>query len=121
MASTLQYPSSLRINVLKNDISRGLKCDCLKCPLAMAAKRAIEEAMGRKMPRGHELSVTKQDIEVYRYGRLNGVRIWFTLQIYEMESEGRQFIEEFDGGLPVDPFTMTVKAIPGKAGAYCVA
>ena len=77
------------ITVTAEHIARGDRKTCSTCPIALAFDAAIPEAVN--------LSVT--------WGYAS---VWLDLGkavTYVLPPAAREFIEHFDGGLPVSPFT----------------
>ena len=80
------------IHVLQEDINDGKPEDCGKCPIARAALRAF--------PSARWVSVTG-DIEVmFEQGRL---------QVWSMPDIALSFMDTFDHGYEVTPFTFTAQ------------
>lgn len=74
-----------KIRVTEDDILRGKKDDCRACPVALALRRLFPTA------------------EVYNNEVAVQEREW-----RDLPDKVMLFIEEFDGGRPVLPFTFTI-------------
>jgi hypothetical protein len=81
------------IQVTQEDIDRGWARDCGKCPIALAAKRAFPDA--------RYVSVTG-DIEM-SFGPGRRVQAW------SMPDLAIFFMDDFDKGNKVTPFTFTAQ------------
>lgn len=78
----------MQIAVLAEHIEQGVKANCYKCPIA----QAISWAMGR------EAAVTPYSIYV------GGVH-------YDLPEEAREFVQLFDEGCVVEPFTFEIEGL----------
>ena len=81
------------INVTQEDINNGAKKQCTMCPIALATKRVF--------PNSDWISVTPGFIRVCDEIFDEGV-------CYSIPDKARDFMESFDGGLKVFPFSFTV-------------
>jgi hypothetical protein len=84
------------INVTQEDINNGGKKQCTMCPIALATKRTFPNAIW--------ISVTQAYIRVVNAG--DGERGTEYLSPLGVE----QFINDFDRGRPVSPFSFTVNS-----------
>jgi len=92
-------PADLVISVTADDIAKGTKCECMWCPIAYAARRAL--GWPDRPSRG--LEVTGSDgvhvIVVPGEGK------WL------LPREASTFIARFDTGQPVAPATFTARLV----------
>lgn len=71
----------INVEVTAEDIKRGIKVDCLNCPIALALDRCGQP----------DASVSDSDVEID--GRF-----------IRMPLDARRFVQDFDDGKPVEPF-----------------
>ncbi len=81
----------MRINVTAEDIANGARGDCYACPIALAARRA-----GLEDP-------DVQDFLMYVSNDLGDV------ESTDLPAEAGVFMDRFDDGLPVQPFSFEVE------------
>lgn len=81
----------MRIEVTQKDIDRGKPCDDSMCPIALAIKRQIRRRV---------VNVTRSRVNL-AHGRIIG-----------LPKEALVFIEWFDDGLPVQPFSFDLPLEP---------
>lgn len=79
----------MTIHVTQDDISRGLKNDCCRCPIALAIE-----------PFGRRLFVNEYSISYDRFEEYG----------IELPKIAVQFIEDFDDYKPVKPFSFNLSA-----------
>lgn len=85
-----------RITVTQNDIDLGLRKSFCDCPVARAVRRAFRVKPWRKVYVRHEgILVGEPDDE----------RVWMS----DMPDHIEKFIERFDKGKPVEPFTALIE------------
>lgn len=72
------------IEVTQEDIDAGIKKNCTKCPIALAVQRAFKNS-----------SLEIGGLSVYQDCH----------KVCEMPYEARVFVQCFDDGKPVNPFT----------------
>lgn len=82
-----------KVTVTKTDIQKGEAMDCEKCPIARATLRDCRVAT--------KVAVTSYFINVYKEGNL--------VARMEMPKKCERFIERFDGGEKVKPFTFVFR------------
>lgn len=82
----------MKINVTAKDIRMGIRGNCLKCPIAIALKRAFK---------AKEVTVTTITFLVDR----------LKFRIHELDDDSNivSFIEDFDQGVPVKPFSFELR------------
>ena len=89
----------MKINVTATDIDKGIRSDDTHCPIALAVKRALRKRKG--------LFVTDIGIEWEnkdeRIEKLCG-----------LPARARKFVERFDEGKPVKPFSFNIEVIEVK-------
>ena len=85
----------MRFRLLKKDIKSGKAGSSCFCPVALAMERVLGAP-----------------VEVWRH------TLWFKGIIYELPYKVMEFIKRFDNGLPVKPFSFTIRAC-GKEGLRC--
>lgn len=90
--------NALEITVTADHIARGARCTSDACPVALAIKETL-----------HPLSVDVQ-VEVINFGVPGG-----KFAPVVPPDEVACFVDEFDDGLPVQPFTFTLE-VPDAAG-----
>lgn len=73
------------INVTQSDIDNGKKDSCVACPIALALNRIAP------------CRVFKQ-----------GIAIYSTFRIVPIPQSVKMFIQKFDAGLPVQPFSFAL-------------
>lgn len=79
------------INVTQADIDAGVKQECFRCPIALAARRVFD----------HDVSVDDEYIIHYASTEVKA-------DFYALPDEARQFVQHFDHGDPVTPFSFEV-------------
>lgn len=79
----------IKIQVTEEDISRGLKGDCHKCPIALAAYKVL----------GDIFQGVTRDTIYYKRGDL--IKGFYSNKI-------KQFVEDFDNGRKVEPFEFEI-------------
>ena len=84
----------MRIEVTLEDINKGKRDNCRKCPVALAVQRV--------MPPGY-----KADIDQDYISYLDKAGIYHIL--CNAPAKVTTFIKRFDAGKPVKPFTFTIK------------
>lgn len=80
----------MTINVTQEDINKGVRNSCTKCPVALAVHRALNKMV--------------------RVG-FSGVRVEFSigvLQFLRIPQECQDFMARFDFGMPVQPFEFEI-------------
>ena len=77
----------MRIEVTQEDIDKGVKENCVKCPVALSLRRLFPG----------EWEVDVGDDAIYAGGN------WYT-----PPDEAQEFIAKFDAGEPVAPFSFDV-------------
>lgn len=83
---------TVEITVTAEHIAAGKQCDCVKCPVALAIKDAL-----------HPLSIDVQS-DLINFGLPGG-----RYSPVHPPEEVSYFVDEFDDGLPVEPFTFTLE------------
>lgn len=78
---------TLRVRVLKSDIRKGVEGSCSRCPIAIAVRRLA--------PRGKSVVVTWDEA------------ILGHTTTYDLPRVASRFIDRFDEGKPVKPFSFT--------------
>lgn len=78
----------MRINVTQEHIDRGVRGDCAACPIALATTEVIHERVGVV-----GLHIIDND----------------GIPIKETTVKMRQFMDNFDDGKPVQPFSFNLK------------
>lgn len=86
------------INVTQKDIDGGLVCVCSRCPVALATMRAFNSP--HVEVRGTIQVLTKQGEVVFQ-----------SSMIEDTMPTAHEFIERFDGGLDVSPFSFEIVGI----------
>lgn len=81
--------STLKVRVTRDDIRNGRKNDCARCPVARAVRR-----LGYA-----KIAVCPSEILVNRP----------TQQTFRNPQKARRFINAFDAGKPVKPFTFMAR------------
>ena len=83
----------MKIGVTKHDIDNGIQNKCQLCPIALAVKRKIN---GEVIVFGNGISIFITDIiRSYRY--------------YKLPLKAKNFIQRFDDGKKVKPFTFEAR------------
>ena len=82
---------TVEITVTAAHIARGKRCTSTACPVALAIKETL-----------HPLSVNVQS-EVINFGVPGG-----KFSPVRPPAEAAYFVDEFDDGIPVKPFTFTL-------------
>ena len=82
----------MKINVTEEDIRMGLRYECSKCPIAIALKRAYKE---------ERVAVSTVAFLIYHLS--------IPLHTLDDDSNIVSFIEDFDNGRPVKPFSFEIK------------
>ena len=78
---------NLTVNVTKQDIKAGIRCNIGRCPIARAVRRAS---------RRRDVAVSGRDVEIRR-------------QAFRLPVLARNFVLNFDNGDRVAPITFTLK------------
>jgi len=91
-------PDELVIEVTADDIAKGAKCECMWCPIAYAARRAL--GWPDRPSRGLEVIGGGDGVIV-----VPGEGKWL------LPREASTFIARFDTGQPVAPFTFTARLV----------
>lgn len=86
-------PISQIINVTEDNILNGLTCDSANCPIALALLDKYNECL--PLVDTHEISVRLND-KVY---------------VAKTPKEAIEFIDNFDVGYHVEPFTITLEFV----------
>jgi hypothetical protein len=86
-------PISQVVSVTKDNISNGLTCDSASCPIALALLEKYNECL--PLVDTHEISV-----------RLNN-----KVYVAKTPKEAIEFIDNFDVGNPVEPFSITLEFV----------
>lgn len=89
---------TVQISVTADHITRGARCDSVRCPVALAIKDALH------------LSVDVQE-DLINFGIPTGM-----FSPVATPQEAGHFVDEFDDGLPVQPFTFTLE-VPDEVAA----
>ncbi len=89
---------SYEISVTAEDIARGKRGSCGECPIALAVARALGKAT--------DVKVTC----VFAYIRHN---LRDATTVYALPGKATRFIDAFDDGEPVEPFTFTMTKTSG--------
>lgn len=76
------------INVKQHHIDKGWLCECRDCPIAQAVNEVLKQ--------DHYAEVNRQNIAICN--NLNSI-------ILESPTSVSKFVEEFDNGLHVSPFS----------------
>lgn len=90
-------PAELVIEVTADDIAQGVRQDPCRCAIALAVARLT----GTPAQEGY-LAITDSQVKIGR-----GAGRW--LNRYRLPYEAEEFIEDFDGGHEVQPFTFTAR------------
>ena len=80
----------MRIEVTQEDIDNGEKRKCDTCAVAIAAHRAFKDCI---------ILVDGEQMDVIRNGK------W---KVIDLPDSATRFIEDFDAGRPVQPFSFEV-------------
>ncbi len=88
----------MTIHVTQSHIDAGIKGQCTQCPIALAARVAIGQ--------GHRIQVSFCNIIAICGG--------YKSTLYPLPQEAQAFVEAFDAGQPVQPFSFKVD-IPVEA------
>lgn len=98
---------ALRIDVLQEDIDEGVRANCEHCPVAIAARRALGDAVtGNRW-----LTVGSNHIDLMEFPPFSWVGKW------RLPQEAQDFILAFDGDSPdaepvaVYPFSFTAEPV----------
>jgi hypothetical protein len=101
-------PDKVIINVTQRDIDRGIKSDCAKCPVALAAARVLGKYATPHAEGLETVTVDGCDIGVSLATRppppWSSFPAWAW---YKLPQEASLFISGFDFGKPVKPFRFT--------------
>lgn len=97
---------SVRINVTQEDIDMGLPCNAKSCPIALAALRCGQE----QLERVDGISATQYGIYYTA-----GVEHRISWQGTIVPTRAKRFIEAFDSGKPVYPFSFTLSVLDMSA------
>ena len=90
---------TVEISVTADHIDRGTQCCTTRCPVALAIRDTL-----------HPLSVDVQD-DLIHFGVSGGKYVF----VHTPEEAG-YFVDEFDDGLPVQPFTFILE-VPDEVTA----
>ncbi len=85
------------VDVTAENIAKGVKDDCSRCPVALAIRRALSLNVNET---SDYVTVNEDEIEIRRDGR--------NLSI-ETPEVAEEFILNFDYGDPVEPFTFPLE------------
>ena len=94
----MQLPKTLVLEVTQEDIDKGIAEDCEKCPIALALIRALKAKNVKFGP----VSVDGEHIEVYESPLGN-------YESYRVNEKIGKFVEDFDTGKPVLPFSVELE------------
>ncbi len=86
-----KFPDKLELYINQDSISLGEKCSCSKCPIALAARGLFPNCL---------ISVDGDLLAIREPEKLS----WET---YGLPMEAGSFIDNFDNGLKVVPFSFT--------------
>jgi hypothetical protein len=103
--SELSAPAELVIEVTADDIANGTLGDECRCPIALAVARQL----GIEAPEGY-LAIMDSQIKI---GSDPGD--WHWGDLYRLPSVAEGFIDDFDSGREVQPFTFTARLIGGPS------
>ena len=84
----------MRIEVTAQDIRKGKKSNCMRCPVALAVKRLLP---------GHEVWADSLSIDVWTHDEYR--------RVATTPKKVATFMDRFDTGQPVKPFTFTMKEV----------
>jgi len=90
----------LKINVTAEDIRAGVSGESDACPIARAALRALTEA-GEYV----NVSAVRAALHVQHLDATGKTRDW---RCFGLPPEAAAFVDAFDAGSPVEPFTFEV-------------
>lgn len=88
--------STVTVTVTREHIDQGEQRSCSNCPIALAFDAAIPDALDSSVTGGY-------------------ASVWTDLRrvvTYELPIEAREFIQDFDEGSPVSPFTFEAEELP---------
>lgn len=91
----MKFPHTIKISVTQDHINNGARLHCSECPIALAALDVL--------PEDSQVSVFPT-LRVYFPGYVRGTP-------YELPETALTFIETFDFGAPVSPFTFEAKLL----------
>lgn len=89
----------IEIHVYQNDIDNGRKNTAANCPIARAAKRAFP---------GLAVSVGTKTLTVWPVVNKE-LNLYGRDTVYDLPEEAVDFVNQFDGDRPVEPFIFAVK------------
>lgn len=84
----------MKITVTKKHIDAGIRNDCERCPIALAILESVPDSASP--------TVDHSEISFLKDNR-------FTLVHSDTPRSAEEFIERFDNGLPVQPFTFEIE------------
>jgi len=91
---------TVKINVTKYQIENGTRVSPYNCPIARAIRRNIMI----KGDRYKDVSVGADNVDIFSLPKTVNVKL---------PKEAKEFIRRFDSGLPVKPFSFTLR-VPDK-------
>lgn len=81
-----------KIDVTLDDIAHGERSECSRCPIALAIKRECDDAIA--------LDVGAEEVDITYACRTRARGL--------LPPEAQKFVEAFDGGNPVSPFSFEI-------------
>jgi hypothetical protein len=100
----MQLPEHLTIELTRGDIRMGVARHSSLCPITLAATRAVADWQGHASTGHLWLTIYAGDPQTSTH----------VLQHYRLPEAAARFVQAFDEGLPVEPFTFTVD-LPGRS------
>jgi hypothetical protein len=91
-------PDLLTVEVTDDDILRGERCNALDCAIACAARRILWVNAAQ----------AECDVLTVQYRGDNGLS---EIALYELPEVANVFIQDYDEGAIVEPFTFTAKRV----------
>lgn len=102
--------SKLRIEVTERHIEHGLRNNCEDCPIGMALQGALN------LPKDRIVTVDVETVAIRQLPQGNwGFKksnSFPAIETAELPPEAIAFIETFDRGFPVKPFTFDLTFVP---------
>ena len=92
------------IEVTEEDIKKGVRADCGKCPIALA--------IGRHLP--EDICVDVKYTYAHFYRQHNTLELRDFLYRYKMPTEAGEFINQFDAGIKVRPIKFTIAKLSNE-------
>lgn len=102
---TTKMPLNITVAITQEDIDAGTQVDCEKCPIALALARRVKElGIGT-----YKSFINVGAFDAFIYSEYPKPFTPWVASKYVLSDAGVDFISNFDGSLPVQPMSVSMR------------